>query len=77
MFEESDHTEPEVSDEPVCRMRVYPSGFHEGMMTPEFLPHAAHSIRNLLRDAAYYATGDLRDALKAAHDILAPHDPTH
>jgi hypothetical protein len=64
----------EHEDRTALRVTVYPSGHHEHAMSPEFAPHAAHSIRNILADSANYADGSLRAALRNAYDVLAPHD---
>lgn len=64
----------ETDDDPVLRVKVYADGHHEHMMAPEFTTHAAHSLRNLLKDAANASTGSLRDALMSAYELLGPHD---
>lgn len=41
-----------AEDEPVYRVRVWPSGMLEGMMKPEAVPFVLNTARNLFRDAA-------------------------
>jgi hypothetical protein len=48
----------EKKNDKVFRATVYVSGMYEGMTAPDFVPHAAHTAYNVLRDAAHAAERD-------------------